>query len=807
MTHWFKQRPIQGIWLILISYGCGIVLAAENPASHQLLNQSSILCSILFVLLFITIKAHHISLWPTIVTLCIAMGFSAYAVTIRPPSSTTNLDHYTTNNQTTTITGIVRRIEPQQGRWRMDIDLEKITDKTYSTLATGRVRVQVGRLPKKGQTIAPRRQDILPGDRIIFRAKLRKPRQYGLPAEFNYPRHLARSRIYTTAFINNQQSIIRLPYTIKPSLTYRLERWRTILGDQISTLFSPQSSAYILSLTLGQKSRFTSAQREQLAFVGISHLFSISGLHLGLIAGLIYFALNTIYRTSERLMLMMPAQIAVPLLTLLPLIFYLLLSGGALPTIRAILLMVLGIAALISQRATPPLALLAAVATAILAFDPLAIFSASFQLSFSGVAALIYCLTQPEEKSHSGLKRWLVGPLIATVIATIATSPIALWHFHTFAPASILCNLIAIPLIGIVAVPLALLATLLLPLHPHTAESIFNISLWLIETTLDLSSRIAQGPLTGQFIYLSPEQHGAIILLALAILTLIAKKLRNSLLFVIAGMLTLCAPTLYSATAPLEVTPLSIGQGESILLRLGKEKTYLIDGGGFYSQSFDVGKQLVAPALAHLGATHLDAVILSHDHPDHRKGLIHVLRHFKVEQFWSSIPINQLHWSLQKVLQEKDIPTRLFTSSWTNIPLDDAAQLDIFVPPDDTAKMNDRSLVILARYMKDGILLTGDLEYYGVTQLLNGSTFSTVTALKLPHHGSRRSRPHALIQATRPNIAISSVGFNNSYHFPHSETLAALEENQTALIRTDRDGTVQLNSWGHGWHQQVLAQP
>jgi len=806
MRSWLKQQPIQGIWLILISYSCGIVIAATNPAHHHLLNHPLRLGSILFVLLLITITAQRFSLWPIIITLSLAIGFSAYAVAIRPPSTSTNLERYA-QNQIVTITATVRRIEPQQGRWRMDVELEEITDQHHSALATGRLRVQVGRSPKRGEEITQRRGDILPGDRITFRAKLRKPRKYGLPGEFNYPRHLARAQIYMTAFINTQQSIVRRPKTSKLSLTCLLERWRTTLGDDVSSLFSPQSSAYLLSLTLGQKSRFSSTQREQLALFGISHLFSISGLHLGLIAGLLYLVLNSLYRRSEKLMLLAPAQIAVPLLTLPPLIFYLLLSGSALPTIRATLLIILAFIALISQRATPPLTLLAAVATAILAFDPLAIFSASFQLSFAGVTALIYCFSQLKKTNNSRLKRWLIMPLTATVVATIATTPIALWHFHSFAPASIFCNMIAIPLIGLFTVPLALCATLLLPLYPHAAEPLFNLCLWFINSTLNLSSVIAQGPLSGRLIYLTSVQHGALTLLALTALTLLIKRFHSCLLCAATSICLLLTPTLYPAPAPLELTPLSIGQGESILLRLGRQKTYLIDGGGFYSQSFDIGKQLLAPALASLGATNLDAVILSHDHPDHRKGLIHILRNFTVKQFWCSIPIKQLHWSLQKVLKEKEIPIRLFAANWTNIPLKGETQLDVFVPPDETAKMNDRSLVVLARHKEDGILLTGDLEAHGVTQLLNGPLFSKVTAVKLPHHGSRRSRPHALIQATRPSIAIASVGFNNSYHFPHPETLAALDGNQVSLIRTDRDGTVRLTSFGHGWQQQPLAHP
>lgn len=810
MTHWIKHLPNQGIWLTLTGYSSGLILSAAFPTAHRFLNQPIALTVALLLALYISSKRQSFPLWPIIAALSLIVGFYAYAAAINPPAKTTDLSKLA-NNQFVTITATVDRIEPQQGRWRMDVTMEKIVSQQQIAQVTGKLRVQVGRKQKNLTKPTPRTNTILPGDHIVFRAKLRKPRRYGIPGEFNYPAHLARSHIFMTAFVDQEESIVRLPHQPEPSLRLHVERWRTMLGDQISTHYSPQQAAYLLSLTLGQKSRFSSQQREELANYGISHLFSISGLHLGLIASLVYLFLNRLYRSSEKLMLWQPAQMAVPLLTLPPLLFYLSLSGSALPTVRATLLTCVTVIAMISYRTTPPLTLLALIATAVLAYDPLALFSASFQLSFAGVGALIYCLTskQANKKTTSSttINKWIIAPITATIIATISTTPIALWHFHTLAPAGILCNLIAIPLIGILTVPLALFATLSLPIFPQFSLALFDGCLWLINTTLNLASFLAQGSLAGTFLYLSPTQHGALTLFAIGTLTFIAKRWCPTLTLLAVSVSVLIAPYFYPAPAPLELTPFSVGQGESLLLRLGKEKCYLIDGGGFYSQSFDVGNQLVAPALGALAIDHLDAVILSHDHPDHRKGLIHILSHFNVKQFWSSIPVNQLHWSLQKVLREKNIPTRLFAPNWTKILLEDETQLDIFVPSDDGAKMNDRSLVVLARYKNDGVLLTGDLERQGVAQLLDALPLTSVTALKLPHHGSRRSQPNALIQATQPQIAIASVGFNNSYRFPHLETIDALDKNKTTLIRTDHDGTIRLKSWGFGWQQETLSHP
>lgn len=807
MTSWIKQLPNQGIWLLLSCYVSGISLRALlTTLCPSTVNDRYAVAFGLLVLLFATIKAQRIPLWITIAGLSCISGFYAYSTSLVPTIKTADLSSYA-DNKPVIITATVIRIDPQQGRWRMDVALESINDQRNLQQISAKVRVQIGRRENEQMEQDKGGRKVLPGDRIAFRATLRTPRSYGIPGEFNYPEYLARSDIFMSAFVADEESIVRLPQHATPSLRCRIEQWRTLLGDLIASHFSPQQSAYLLSLTIGQKSRLSSEQREQLARYGISHLFSISGLHLGLVAGLIYLIINRLYRSREKLLLWVPAQIAVPLLTLPPLLAYLALSGSALPTVRAALLTFITVVALVCRRSTPALTLLAFVATIILLSDPLALFSASFQLSFAGVGALIYCLGYQKSAPIHPATKWIVTPVMATVIATIATTPIALWHFHTLAPAAILCNIIAIPLIGILTVPLALVATLLLPIMPHIAIELFNGCLLLIETTLNLSEIIAQGPLAGIFLYLSPAQHTSLILFALAVLTLIVRKIPQSLFLLSASTLVFIAPHFYPPPAPLELIPFSIGQGESLLLRLGKDKTYLIDGGGFHSQTFDVGKQLLAPALGNLGISHLNAVILSHDHPDHRKGLIHILRHFEVDYFWCSIPVEQLHWSLRQVLKEEKIPTRVFDPNWTSIPLEGEAQLDIYVPPDNTAKMNDRSLVVLAHYKNDTILLTGDLENHGVTQLLASRTLSAITALKLPHHGSRRSRPHDLIQQTQPQIAIASVGFNNAYHFPHPETMDALDKNQTTLIRTDHDGTVRLQSFGAGWHKKTLAHP
>ncbi len=234
-----------------------------------------------------------------------------------------------------------------------------------------------------------------------------------------------------------------------------------------------------------------------------------------------------------------------------------------------------------------------------------------------------------------------------------------------------------------------------------------------------------------------------------------------------------------------------------MILQTPNGGNYLIDGGGLYSKRFDTGERLVAPALGHLGINRLDAVILSHDHPDHRKGLLYVLENFQVDSFWSPVPINKLHFSLRRTLANRQIPLRTFQAGWHDAGA--GSNLKLYNPGNRSTRRNDHSLVLYARKGNEGVLLTGDLETEGIRELAEAQAPGPVTLLKLPHHGSRRSDPSPLLEKFHPRYAFSSVGFNNRYNLPHKSVLNSLEKVSVPLTRTDLHGTISLVSNGHDW--------
>jgi competence protein ComEC len=257
-----------------------------------------------------------------------------------------------------------------------------------------------------------------------------------------------------------------------------------------------------------------------------------------------------------------------------------------------------------------------------------------------------------------------------------------------------------------------------------------------------------------------------------------------------------------AAPATLTVTALSVGQGDAFLVSRADGRNYLVDGGGPYSRTLDVGERLLAPALASMGLRTLDAVILTHDQSDHRQGLPHIMEQFPVQAFWCSHNPEELHPSLIGALNRRDIPAVCLPAGWSILEQTEETTLALFVPAVETDNPNDRSLVLYIRQGADGALLTGDLETPGVIALLASPPPGPVNLLKLRHHGSRNSSPGLLLDRFQPHLTFVSVGAGNTFHFPHAEVLAAVDQRAIPLYRTDRSGSIRFLSDGRGWRVQ-----
>lgn len=691
-------------------------------------------------------------------------------------------------NQQVVIEGQVRRVEVQPQRWRMDIQADTIRRSGHSADAKDlKVRIHV----------ASGKPNIYPGDHVYLRTKLRQPRPFGTPGEFNYVGFLLQKKILASGFIADGETIARMAPTQSLSIKNQIARWRQRTGANIAALLPPDSAAYILSLALGDKTRLSSEQRQTLAFTGLSHLFSISGLHLGMVAACVYALLQGLYRRSSNLLLWQPVQKITPLLCLPFVILYLLLSGSALPTLRAsAMLGVAALLALLNYRSRPSIILIL-VAALILIAEPLALQSASFQLSFAGVGALLLVLPVWHRRLQPGWKRALALLLLTSYTACLATAPFVLWHFHTYAPAAILNNIFAVPLVSFIVLPLTLSGTLLFSVAQPLGLPLLELSANLTTHILEWGKALAAGPFAGRYVYLSASSVAAFSL-ACTGLVLWAGQRRRLGIAGLGAAVALLLIGLYPEhnSSTLRLSALSIGQADAFLIQTPENKNYLVDGGGLYSDHFDTGAQLIAPALQRLGVTQLDAIILTHDHPDHSKGLNHILSYVPTTVFLCGTQLSKLNHDLQALLLRTKAPPTV-TLPEGMIRLD--KYIYLHTPNQSHPEANERSIAVFGGYGEEGFLLTGDLETDGMAHLLKTEAPTPVSLFKLPHHGSRNSLPQRWLHAWDITQTFVSCGHYNHFGFPHTYICDLLENATIPLWRTDIHGTLQFSTHGKGW--------
>jgi competence protein ComEC len=722
------------------------------------------------------------------------LGLFLYQLRIAPPRNPDHLRAFI-GNYPVTVEGLVLSVSNRAGgRSVIDLDASGIVSEGIAAPTRGRLRLY----------LAESNPPVTPGDAIRFICRLRAPRPFGTPGEFDFPRHLASRDIFVTAFLPVAQGIANLGPRDAGGLITLVGRRRSAIAGLIDRSLEPSLAPLVRALVIGDQGGVSPEQRELLGRAGISHLFAISGMHLGLVAVFLYAAGLFFYRRSETLLRLGPPRRFLPPL-LLPLLWaYLLLTGGTIPTVRAFLMTLAGAMLFLGARRTPPLKLLTATAFLILCLDPLVLFEPSFQLSFAGVAGIMVLLPRWQVKlvALPRALRWTATLQAVTLAASVATAPLVLLHFHLLAPAGLPANLVAVPAIGFAAVPLGLAGALLSPFWPAAAAAAFQGCGLVVQTLLSVAGWIVELPLlAGWRIYASPPQTIAAFFLAATVLlhgTTRRRRYFKVALLVAGGLCLLWQPRFSGLT----VTALSVGQGDAILLSLEGGRHYLVDGGGLHSETFDVGERLLAPALGWLGIGSLEAVILTHDDLDHRQGLLHAMEHFPAHAFWSPIPLEELHPSLKEVLVKRRIPAIQFPTGWTVIEETDRSTLALFAPPQRGSSHNDASLVLYARHGSEGVLLTGDLEAPGVSALLAANPPTPVTLLKLPHHGSDRSSPELLLDRFGPALAFVSVGAGNPYHLPNAKAIDALRQRNIPLFRTDRQGSLRFLTNGSGWESR-----
>lgn len=772
-------------FLLLVAYATGIVIG-DNAAPFSF---SSILVPLLLLLGWMYFRHQQKIALALLCSISLCLGIALYDLNRYPHSSKDHLLNFADKEAMIIDGRILTVMERSLSGYSLDVLCVRIVNKNKEVSVHGRLRLFVD----AGENLWK------PGDDIRFSSKLKIPRPFGTPGEFDLGRQLALNDIYVTAFVPTSDEILCLR-TALPEQRNLIERGRTATARFISAQTTSIYGPLVKALAIGDKSGLAPEIRDLLARGGVSHLFAISGLHLALIALALHAVGLTLCRRSTRLLLAIPPARLLPILIAPLLILYLLWTGIGISTQRALLMVLAGALLFMFRRKTKAMNILVFSAMAILLVQPLALFTPSFQLSFAALAGIL-CgsnIWQPYIAGRSKTIQYLSKLFFSSLAATLATLPLVIYHFHLIAPSGIITNLFAIPVISWIGVPLALAGSICWPLYPQLAVIFFSGAETVIAATLKTVAAITTLPgLAGWIYYPSTVM---IIGLSLLIIAIFLQSENIMLRRILIGVALLIFLSGMLPNKDLTITAFSVGQSESLLISF-QNRHYLVDGGGLYGDRLDTGRQLVAPALGRLGIHQLDAVILTHSHPDHAKGLLSILSDIPCKRFVSGTPL-KADDPLLAVIRNRKIPLDETPHGWKNYSIDDNAGLQLFIfrPAETTtADENDRSLAIYARYKTQGALLTGDLGENGMLSLIDNPPPGPVSLLKLPHHGSQNSKPIPLIDFLQPQLTFVSVGFQNRFGFPHHSVSDYLDRLKIPLFRTDQRGTLHFITDGEKW--------
>jgi len=472
--------------------------------------------------------------------------------------------------------------------------------------------------------------------------------------------------------------------------------------------------------------------------------------------------------------------------------------------LRAAVMGLLLLAAMLLDRKSQLMNALALAALALLAWRPGDLWDPGFQLSFAATAGIIYLAPATTAwLAARGWPAWLATAVAVSVGAQAAVTPVMLIHFNQLSLIGIVANLIVVPLAA-VATTLGMLA-LVVALASAVAADVIFAALWLVLVALRAAVWAAAAVPAAMIHLPAPGWAGSFTWsVALALVPFLGVR-RWARSVVAACLIAALALSIWPWVKPgdgrLRITFLDVGQGDAILVELPEGRRLLVDGGPAGAHRLDVGERVVAPYLWNRPAAGVDAVAVTHSDTDHSGGLRAVLTRFRVGELWENGRWGPGSEETLRAAERSGACRRTLVAGqriWLGSALVTVLNPDGTLPLDEPAPdgENEQSLVLRLDWRGFSLLLTGDLGRPGEERVLASHAPVRALALKVGHHGSRFSSTGEFLAATRPAVAVISVGARNPFRHPTPDALARLEAAGARIYRTDADGAVILETDG-----------
>ncbi|MBM3116904.1 DNA internalization-related competence protein ComEC/Rec2 [Jeongeupia naejangsanensis] len=599
------------------------------------------------------------------------------------------------------------------------------------------------------------------GERWRLTLKPKRPHGLANPGGFDLERWLLGENIGATASVKAAE---RLPgHAWQAGIARLREALRNRLLHQLGN--APYTGV-IVALAVGDQGGVPKEQWQRFAATGVTHLISVSGLHITLWATLLGALVNAGWRRMPRLVARIPAQRAALVAGVLAALGYSMLSGLSVPTQRTLLMLLIAAVGLWRGQSSAPLLTWLLALGVVVLIDPFATLSVGFWLSFLTVGALLYAGAATLGESP----RWH-GWVAAQWIATLASFPILALVFQQLPLISPLANALAIPLVSMIVTPLSLVGVL----DPTGTLP------WLAECAFALTDRWLQLCAHAPVLTMASPPFWTWLPATLGVVLWLSPRGVAGRLYAPVLLLPLAVPaSTLREPGTFRATVIDVGQGLAVLVQT-RTHTLLYDTGPPAATD-----RALLPTLRALGIRRLDLLTVSHNDNDHSGGAEAVLQGFGTALLHSTLPADH---------PARQLGTRHVGCTAGQSWQWDGVRFDVLWPAAGVAQASDNASSCTLRISTPSghaLLLAGDLGRNEELELVSRGLPATDLVVA-PHHGSRSSSSQSLIDATAPQWVVFSAGYLNRFHHPHPSIVERYADAGARVLRTDDDGAITLD--------------
>ncbi len=647
------------------------------------------------------------------------------------------------------------------------------------------------------------------GDKVELSGRVFLPETRRNPGGFDFRKYLAESGIYVCMRAEDIRSVE--PGHGNPIFAF-IHSLKNRLRDSLSAgSMGRDEEAFLRAIVLGERREIGDEFKEALRKTNTMHILAISGLNVAILAWVIYSLFTRLF--------LVPQTIS-SLVTIVLLFPYAVLTGMAPPVVRACLMCGAFLLAPLLKKRSDAINGLAFAAAVILLFRPGDLFTASFQLSFMVVLAILllgdrifyWCVwlfrlrPDPGYATVGPQRRWayrrLAEPPLrlfsVSVAAFIGSLPLTVHYFHHISLLSWLWNIPVVLLVGWI-LPLGSLAAILGLLTQPVAGFLNTANGYLSCLVRAMVTSFSSVKL-GSFNVSPPPLPFAFAFYSLIFAVGFSRSLRRAIVLKVTLTVLVAGSFIGGELArrhpdSLDVTFLDVGQGDCIFVEYPDGRRVLVDGGS--STRNDVGRYVIVPFLRWAGVNRLDAIVISHYDVDHINGLKSVLDEIKTRRIVvranADPSKNSDGEELLDAADEKRI-ARVGVHAGDDLLLSTRVAAEILNPPvtadSVSTSENDLSIVVRLTFRGASALLCGDIEEIAERLILRRETPLRSSVLKVPHHGSSSSSSDEFLRAVAPRIAVISCGRGNVYRHPSPEVLERCENQGIRVLRTDLNGGI-----------------